>query len=111
MVEPGFVRGKHFTKYVETVKTVKRRGDFPALETLLLELVDATEAESRAEGWGVAPWYYEELANLYKKQDQPQKELAILERYDGQKKAPGALPPKLAERLAKLRKRLGEGGA
>ena len=111
MVESGFVRGKHFTEYVETVKTLRRRGDLPALETLLLELVDATEAESCAEGWGVAPWYYEELANLYKKQDQPQKELAMLERYHGQKKAPGALPPKLTERLTELRKRLGDGGA
>ena len=109
MDKPGYVRGKHYTAYVTTFRKLKRRGDLAAAEALLLELVTATEAESRAERSGVAPTYYKELAILYRKQQQPLKELAILERYELQLKAPGAEPAKLAGRLAKLRAKAGSG--
>lgn len=66
-------------------------------EAVLLMLVDATEAESREKDWGVAPWYYEQLAILYRKQKRYQDEVLILERYGSQKKAAGAKPAKLKE--------------
>ena len=72
-------------------------------ERLLLELVDATEEESRLRGTGVAPWYYEQLAIIYRKRKDPSAEVAILERYARQPPAPGAGAAKLAERLAKAR--------
>jgi hypothetical protein len=101
--KPGYVEGKHFTAYVTAFRDLKRRKEFVALEALLLKLVDATEAEARVERWGVAPAYYEELAILYRKQKLPDRELAVLERYERQPKAPGVTPGRLAERLAKLR--------
>lgn len=105
---PGAVRGRHYTEYAETVKELRRMGDVEAAEHLLLELVDATEAEARAQGagWGVAPWYYEQLAILYRKQGSPEKEVAILERYAAQQHAPGVKPPQLIERLEKAKMRL-----
>lgn len=109
--KPGFVDGRHYTAYVSTVRDLKRRGDPAAAEELLLKLVDATEAEARAERWGVAPAYYEELAILYRKQKAPEKELVVLERYERQAKAPGATPGRLAERLAKVRQKMARGGA
>ena len=101
--KPGFVEGRHYTGYVEGVRALRRKNEVAAAEELLLKLIDAVEAEARAEGWGVAPWYYEQLAILYRKQNARDKERAILERYERLTKAPGAKPGKLADRLAKLR--------
>lgn len=103
---PGFVRGRHFTEYVARVKELRRRQDDEAAERLLLELVEATELEARAEGRGVAPWYYEQLAILYRKAGDLEREVAILERYARQEHAPGVMPSRLLQRLRKARIRL-----
>lgn len=103
MAKPGFVDRKHFTAYVEDVRQLKRESQFEDAEALLLRLVGATEAESKSDGCGVAPWYYEQLAIIYKRMKRPADELAILERYESRTKAPGATPGKLAKRLAGLR--------
>jgi hypothetical protein len=63
----GRVRGQHYTDYVEDVRELHRSDKNEAAERLLLELVDATEEESRVLGTGVAPWYYEQLAIIYRK--------------------------------------------
>lgn len=99
---PGEVDGRHFTEYVDEVKALKRNDD-PRLEQLLLRLVDATEADARANEWGVAPWYYEELAILYRKRGDREAEIEILERFAAQAHAPGVTPPRLLERLTKLK--------
>ncbi len=103
MARPGLVDGRHYTTYAEDVRRLKRIGDHEAAERLLLRLVDATEEEARAERWGVAPWYYEQLAILYAKKKDAAAELAILDRYGRQPKAPGVGPSKLAQRLARVR--------
>jgi len=105
MEKSGFVDGRHYTAFVEDVRTLKRAGQVDKAIALLLRLVDATEAEAEAKRWGVAPWYYEQLAILYAKTKQFDAEIKILERYASQRKAPGAGPSKLAERLAKLKHR------
>ena len=100
--KPGFYRGLHYTEYVDEVKALKRQGETERVEALLRSLVEATEAESQTEGYGVAPWYYEELAKLYRKQRNHRSECTILERFARQKHAPGVTPPKLLERLKKV---------
>jgi hypothetical protein len=97
------VSGTHYTGYVEKVKQLKRVGDLDAAESLLLKLIEATESEAREAGSGVAPWYYEQLAIVYRKKKDLASELAVLERYAEQQKAPGARPDKLADRLQKVR--------
>lgn len=62
------------------------------------------ELESASEGFGVAPWYYEQLAIIYRKQKDYLREIEILERFAKQKHAPGVTPQKLLERLEKARK-------
>ena len=101
--ELGFVNGLHFTDYVEVVKDLKRQQQTDAAIALLQKLVDATEAEDREQGYGVAPWYYEQLAILYRKHGRLVDEVFILEQYAQQRKAPGVLPAKLAARLDKAR--------
>ncbi len=98
--KPGKYKGQHFSTYVDEIDELKRAGNDEELERLLFALVDATEADSRANNWGVAPAYYEELAIMYRKRKDYASEVKILERYAGQQKASGAGAGKLAQRLS-----------
>ena len=119
----GSVDGEHYVESVDKIKQLKREEKYGEAIDLLLKCINATEAESSKansiplhseefswlsegrtnNGWGVAPWYYEQLAIIYRKDKQYAKEVEILERYEKQRKAPGIGPQKLAERLAKAR--------
>lgn len=100
----GFYKGKHYTEWLDEVRRLERAGNDAQAEGLLLALVDATEAENRAEKAGVAPWYYERLAILYRKRKDGGAEVAILERFLRQKPIPpGELAGKLKARLAKVK--------
>ena len=55
---------KKYCDYPEEVRRLKREGKLDEAETLLLRLIAETEAESKAKGWGVAPWYYHQLRPL-----------------------------------------------
>jgi len=105
MEQAATVDDGHYTNHVEQVKQLKREKRHSEAIELLHKLIQATEAESKAAGpgWGVAPWYYEQLAIVYRKEKLFDEEVAILERYAGQPKAPGAQPGRLAERLTKAR--------
>ena len=102
---PKSESGGHYTDYVECIKQLKAEKKNEEAIKLLLKLVDETEKEAKiqGEGWGVARWYYEQLAILYRKEKQYENEVCVLERYVGQPKAPGSGPKKLAERLIKSR--------
>ena len=54
---PGFYKGRHYTEWVGELKQLKHDGKLNDCENILKMLLDANEAESRKEGWGVAPWY------------------------------------------------------
>ena len=101
--EAGSVDGEHFTSYVEQIKQLKREKRHQEAIELLLKIINATESESKVGGLGVAPGYYEDLAIIYRKEKRFSDEVAILERYEAQPKAHGALPRVLAERLVKAR--------
>jgi hypothetical protein len=101
--EPGYVKGKHFTEYIDEVKQLRRDGNTLEVVPLLLELVAATENESKSKGYGVAPWYYEQLAIVYRKIGSVNDEIEILERFSKQKHARGVKPAKLILRLERLR--------
>jgi hypothetical protein len=77
----------------------KRCGQLAEAEVHLLKIVDATEAEAKATGHGVAPWYYEQLAILYRKQKRYDTEIEVLERFAKAPKAKGSEVTKLAIRL------------
>jgi len=102
--------GRPHPEWHSEIKRLEQVGDETAAEVLLLEICDATEAESRVEGYGVAPAAYERLAVIYRKRKDHAAEIAILERYESAPHAPGATPEKLAERLAKLRRCTCAGG-
>jgi hypothetical protein len=91
------------------VKQLKREKRHEEAIALLERLVQATEAEAEREGpdWGVAPWYYEQLAIVYRKEKRYADEVTILERYESHLK-PGQTS-KFAERLKKARAKKDEG--
>ena len=79
--ELGCYQGRHYTTYLDQIKELKESNSFVELETLLLGLIDATEAESIVLGYNVPTNYIEQLAILYRKQKEYFKEIKILSRY------------------------------
>ena len=101
--KPGYYQGRHFSTFPTDVEELLRAGETAKAEDLLLHLVDATEEDSRKHKYGVAPWYYEKLAILYRKQQDYGKEVEILERFARQEHFLGAKSSILLERLDKAR--------
>jgi len=83
---------------------LKQQKRYDEAIALLLKLVTETEKEAMEKNWGVAPWYYEQLAIVYRKTKCLDDEIQILERYESQPKAPGVSSGKLAERLKRRAK-------
>ena len=100
---PGYVDGRLYVTYVKDVNGLKKLGNIDEAERLLLRLVAAMEDECKKNDEGVAPWYYSELAKIYRKKKEYQKEVEILRRFSRQKHAPGVGPKRLLERLEKAR--------
>ena len=84
--------GRHHSALHTEVDRLRDIGDQSAAVDLLLEMVDATEAESRSEGIGVAPAAYESLAIIYRQRNSKIGEVAILERFARQVHAPALCP-------------------
>lgn len=107
----GSFNGKYYTEYIEYIKKLKRKRKHDEAIKLLLELVCAVEREARVAEklnrgtpWFIAPGYYEQLAIIYRKEKQYDKEIEILERYCDQTKGPGARVLELEQRLIKAMK-------
>lgn len=79
--QPGYHDGKHYTEYVDDIKNMKRANLNIEAISLLLNLVDEVESEAKAYKQAPAPWYYEQLAILYRKEKMNGNEAEILERY------------------------------
>jgi len=102
---------QHYSAYADDVMELKRQGRSDDAETLLIALVEAAEDESRAQGGGVAPWYYEQLAIIRHKRRDHDGEIEVLERYAAMPHAPGCGPANLALRLSRAKeKRQGAAG-
>jgi hypothetical protein len=101
--DAGHLRGKHYTTYADEIRVLRRHRHDDSAEALLLELLAVVEAESAATGFGVAPWYYEQLAIVYRTRKDYPAEVTVLERFAAQPHAPGVSPPRLLQRLEKAR--------
>lgn len=98
---PGFINGRYYVTFVNDVETLKKGGHIDDAEVLLLKLVVSMEEVSKLNKEGVGPWYYEELAKIYRKKKEYEKEVTILKRFSNQKHGRGVGPKKLLERLEK----------
>ena len=86
------------TLWIEIVKEYKRAKEHSEALVLLDKCMRTLEAHDG----GVAPWYYEQAAIIHRKCGDREAEVGVLRRFAAQQHAPGASPPKLLERLAKL---------
>lgn len=102
-IKAGSVDGKHFTRYIEDVKQLKKEKNHIEAISLLTKLVDATEKEFLVSGSDIAPWYYEQLAIIYRKEKLINEEIEILERYEQKTKVLRDKPSKLQSRLIKAK--------
>lgn len=104
----GQLEGKHYTNYVEEVKSLKRAGDIDAAAGLLLRLLDAVERESKVSGpdWPIPPWFHTQLAVIYRKQKAYAQESALLRRFvllhEGKRERPGEDVMKRLEKAQSL---------
>ncbi len=89
---------------LENLPALKRAGRYTEAILILKQEVERTERENKIKHWGVAPAWYYELAIIYRKQRDYEKEIRILERYMAQEKAPGVTKEKIAKRLEKAKK-------
>ncbi len=84
---------------VNDVQRLKREGKLEEAIQVLLPQLDLWERDAAAGAGGVAPWYYEQAAIVYRKLKQFDDEIAVLERFAAQQHAPGVSPPQLLKRL------------
>ena len=86
------------TLWLEIIKEQKR----DKRHDEALAILDKCMRIEEAHDGGVAPWYYEQAAIIRRKCGDREAEIRVLQRFAAQQHAPGAKPPKLLERLAKL---------
>lgn len=98
----GLVDGHQPHTLTDQIMTMQKT-DVHAALLLTVRCIDAVENNSRINGNGVAPWYYERAAILFARLNDSAAEVAVLERFARQRHAPGAKPPQLIDRLRKLR--------
>lgn len=101
----------HYTEATEEVKQLKREKKHDEVENLLLWCIDFVEAEAEFNPVpAIAPWYYEHLGIVYRKDGRYDDEVAILERYMDAVEEVGDDPHrKMGPRLEKARKLAEEG--
>ena len=95
----------HYTDSVEDIKLLKRMKKNVEAINLLEKAVKAVENESKNadNGWVLAPWYYEQLAIMYRKEKRYTDEVNILERYINHPSTTSAYTLKFEERLKKVK--------
>jgi DNA polymerase III subunit epsilon len=103
MDRPYELEGSRIERVVANVNQFKREGRLEEAIPILLAEMDLWERDSAAGLGGVAPWYYEQAAIIYRKLRRHDDEIAVLERFAAQQHAPGASPPRLLERLDKAK--------
>ena len=75
----AMVRGRHFSHWVEPIRTLKRRGQTDKALVLLMECIEATEGDQV--GPFPAPWYTWQAAIIFRKRRDYLAEIEILERW------------------------------
>jgi len=97
--------GIPYFEYPPRIARLKREGRLEEAAELLRRLVVVVEVEADQSAfglqWKLAPWYYEQLAIVYRKLKQFSNEVAIVERYLVHPQAVKERLPDFQRRLAK----------
>lgn len=82
--EAGTVDGKHYTAHVPAVKTMRKAGHDDEAAGLLLRLISAIEREAALplpDSFAVPPWYFDQLATIYRKAGKKAEAALLMQRY------------------------------
>ncbi len=90
----GQVNGRHYSTYPADVHALKQAGRYPEAIALLLQLIEAVEAQAKLDGFGIAPYYYDQLIIVYRKLQAYAQADAVRQRYLQQSLALAANAPK-----------------
>ncbi len=85
---------------IKEIKAMKEQQKFDQLERLLIHCITTSE---EATSFGASPWYYEQLADIYREQKAHKKEVIVLEKYLRKSKAPNHNRASLYKRLDEAR--------
>ncbi len=85
---------------IKEIKIMKEQQMYPQLEKLLVHCITTSE---EATIFGASPWYYEQLADIYREQQKHKKEVMVLEQYLKKSKAPNHNRANLYKRLDEAR--------
>jgi hypothetical protein len=103
MATTGLYKGRHYSEYVGEIEELKRSGDLRTTEELLLKLIPIVEKEAKDNNWELAPWYYEQLAIIYRKENRYVDEIEILTRYSKLVKTVNSKGERLIARIEKAK--------
>ncbi|GMO43205.1 exonuclease domain-containing protein [Bradyrhizobium ottawaense] len=103
MGRPYELESGRISAVVENVQFLKREGRLDEALQVLLQQLNLWEKDAAAGLGGVAPWYYEQAAIIYRKLKRFDDEISVLERFAAQPHAPGSSPPELLRRLEKAK--------
>lgn len=93
----------HYTEYIEEIKSLKRLNKNSEAISLLKKTVSMIEEEVKKNKKEIpAPWYYEQLAIVYRKEKEYENEIEILEKYLQYPNAVSTYIPKFKERIKKV---------
>jgi len=91
----------------EEIQGLKRIGNLEKAERLLVQYIAVMESDVQTNQSIPRPWFYEQLAMIYRKRKQYHLECSILEQYAQQSQLSGTMPQPLVERLQKAKGLLG----
>jgi hypothetical protein len=89
---------RHYLHRLPQIRQLLREGRDAEAEPILMGICETMEREGAR--LPVAPWYYEQLANLYQRAGRADAERATLERFARQRHAQGVKPAQLLARLS-----------
>lgn len=107
--QPGHLLGKPMWDWLRYVEELSKAGEPETSKALALvyALIVVAEKEASISGREPAPAYTERAAILHRKRKEYSQEVAVLERWEKacppERRGPGALQSKLAQRLTKAR--------
>ncbi len=90
----------------EDIQSLKRIGNLEEAERLLRQYIVVMESDVQINHSIPRPWFYEQLAMIYRKRKQYHLECSILEQYAQQTPLVGTMPQPLAKRLQKAKELL-----
>lgn len=96
------IEGRHYSEYSEVINGLIKQGKYDAAKKLLTEIIRIIESVAICKGEGVAPWYYEKLAMVYKKMNDKDSEIQVLKQFLSQPKARGVRPRKIYEKYVRM---------